>query len=287
MTLTHYWLQNVSGLGELIDYDFNKINLYKMYKISDQLLNNKEAIENHLYLQEKNLFEFQETITLYDLTNTYFEGSSKANKLGKRGHSKEKRSDCPLVTLALVLDSSGFPKRSKVFEGNVSEPSTLKKMIVGLERKNLSPELFKPSKATIVMDAGIATEDNIKWLRENSYPYIVVSRKHHREFNEDEAVVVKQDNDCTVKVQKIIDSENDEVLLYCHSTKREKKEQAINDRFTIRFEKAVSQLESGLHKKGCLKKYDKVLEKIGRLKQQYSKDAKHYNTTATFGHLIP
>ncbi len=99
---THYRLQNVSGLGELIDYDFNKINLYQMYKISDQLLNNKEAIENHLYLQEKNLFGFQETITLYDLTNTYFEGSGKANKLGKRGHSKEKRSDCPLVTLALV-----------------------------------------------------------------------------------------------------------------------------------------------------------------------------------------
>jgi len=64
--------------------------------------------------------------------------------------------------------------------------------------------------------------------------------------------------------------------LYCHSTKREKKEQAINDRFTVRFEGAISKLESGLHKKGCLKKYDKVLEKIGRLKQQYSKAAKHY-----------
>jgi transposase len=175
-----------------------------------------------------------------------------------------------------VLDSSGFPKRSKVFEGNVSEPSTLAKMIKGLEKKNLSPELFEPLKATIVMDAGIATEDNIKWLKENNYPYIVVSRKRHREFNEDEAVVVKQDNDCTVKVQKVIDSENDEVLLYCHSTKREKKEQAINDRFTVRFEEAISKLESGLHKKGCLRKYDKVLEKIGRLKQQYSKAAKHY-----------
>ena len=63
-------------------------------------------------------------------------------------------------------------------------------MIAGLERKNLSQELFKPSKATIVMDAGIAAEDNIKWLMENSYPYIVVSRKHHLGFNEDEAVVV-------------------------------------------------------------------------------------------------
>ena len=175
-----------------------------------------------------------------------------------------------------MLDSSGFPKRSKVFEGNVGEPSTLAKMINGLERKNLSPELFEPLNATIVMDAGIATEDNIKWLKENSYPYIVVSRKRHREFNEDKAVVVKQDDDCTVKVQKVIDSENDEVLLYCHSTKREKKEQAINDHFTVRFEEAISKLESGLNQKGCLKKYDKVLEKIGRLRQQYSKAAKHY-----------
>jgi len=273
---THYWLQNVSGLGELIDYDFNKINLYKMYAISDQLLKNKEAIEKYLYLQEKNLFGFKETITFYDLTNTYFEGSAAANKLGERGHSKEKRTDCPLVTLGLMLDSSGFPKCSKVFEGNVSESVTLEKMIKGMEQKS-SLDLFNHQKATIVMDAGIATEDNIKWLKGHHYPYIVVSRKHHRQFNEQEAVVVKQDQDYTVKAQKVLDPENNEILLYCHSSKREKKEQAMNDRFTTNFEEALSNLESGLHKKRCLKKYDKVLEKIGRLKQQYSKAAKHYN----------
>ncbi len=273
---THYWLQNISGLGELIDYDFSKINLYKMYAISDQLLKNKEAIEKYLYLQEKNLFGFKETITFYDLTNTYFEGSAAANKLGERGHSKEKRTDCPLVTLGLMLDSSGFPKCSKVFEGNVSEPVTLEKMIKGMEQKS-SPDLLNHQKATIVMDAGIATEDNIKWLKGHHYPYIVVSRKHHRQFNEQEAVVVKQDRDYTVKAQKILDAENNEILLYCHSSKREKKEQAINDRFTANFEEALTNLESGLHKKRCLKKYDKVLEKIGRLKQQYSKAAKHYN----------
>lgn len=273
---THYWLQNVSGLDELIDYDFSKINLYKMYSVSDQLLKNKEAIEKYLYLQEKNLFGFRETITLYDLTNTYFEGRSEANKLGELGHSKEKRSDCPLVTLALMLDSSGFPKCSKVFEGNVSEAATLEKMIKGLEIKRVNPDMFEPSKATIVMDAGIASEDNIEWLKDNGYPYIVVSRKRHRQFDEEEAVVVKQDNDCTVKAQKVIDPENNEVLLYCHSTKREKKEQSINDRFTVRFEKALTHLESGLHIKGRMKKYDKVLEKIGRLKQKYSKASKLY-----------
>jgi transposase len=273
---THYWLKNISGLGELIDYDFNKSSLYKMYAVSDQLLKHKESIENHLYLQEKSLFGFKETITLYDLTNTYFEGIGVANKLGKRGHSKEKRSDCPLVTLGLMLDSSGFPKCSKVFEGNVSEPVTLEKMIKDMEQKNCS-DLFELSKATIVMDAGIATEDNIKWLKNNHYPYIVVSRKHHRQFDESKAVVVKQDNEYTVKAQRVIDPENNEVLLYCHSTKREKKEQAINNRFTANFEEALTNLESGLHKKRHIKQYDKVIEKIGRLKQQYSKAAKHYH----------
>jgi len=274
---THYWLKNVSGIGELIDYDFNKLNLYKMYTVSDQLLKHKEAIEKYLYLQEKQLFGFHETITLYDLTNTYFEGVNSGNKLAKRGHSKEKRSDCPLVTLGLMLDGSGFPKCSKVLEGNVSEPSTLEKMIKSMEEKRSPSDLFKPEKATIVMDAGIASENNIEWLKENQYPYIVVSRKRHRQFNDNDAVVVKQDEDCTVKVQKVIDPDNNEALLYCHSTRREKKEQAINDRFTIRFEEALSNLESGLHKKRCLKKYDKVLVKIGRLKQQYSRAAKHYN----------
>ncbi len=278
---THYWLQNISGLDELIDYDFSKLTLYKMYTISDQLVKNKEAIEKYLYLQEKQLFGFQETITLYDLTNTYFEGQSKANKLGKLGHSKEKRSDCPLVTLALMLDSSGFPKSSQVYEGNVSESATLEKMIKGLERKGRTPDIFEPQKATIVMDAGIATEENIEWLKDNKYPYIVVSRKRHRQFDEDEAVVVKQDKDCTVKAQKVIDSENDEVLLYCHSTQREKKEQAINDRFTERFEDAIKHLEAGLHIKGRLKKHDKVLEKIGRLKQKYSKASKLYKIDVT------
>ena len=273
---THYWLRNISGLGELIDFDFDKVKLYKLYSISDQLLKNKEAIEKYLYNQEKQLFGFQETITLYDLTNTYFEGKGETNDLAKRGHSKEKRSDCPLVTLALMLDSSGFPKSSEVFEGNVSEPVTLEKMIKGLEGKGRDPEIFDQQKATIVMDAGIASEDNIEWLKDNRYPYIVVSRKRHRQFNEDESVVVKQDNNCTVKAQKVIDSENDEVLLYCHSTQREKKERAINDRFTEYFEEALKHLESGLSIKGRLKKYDKVLEKIGRLKQKYSKASKLY-----------
>ena len=275
---THNWLQNVTGLGELIDFDYGKISLYSLYQISDRLFKHKEALESHLYNQEKQLFGFQETITLYDLTNTYFEGSCKSNNLAAYGHSKEKRTDCPLVTLALVLDSSGFPKKSKVFEGNVSESQTLAEMIQGLE-STTTPGMFDQKKATIVMDAGIATEGNIEWLKEHKYPYIVVSRKHHREFNEDEAVLVKEDADYKVKVQKTVDPDNGEALLYCHSTRKEEKEQAIGDLFIKRFEETMQKLAEGLNKKGCVKKYDKVLERIGRIKQKNPKASKQYKIT--------
>ena len=278
---THYWLQNHSGLGELIGYDYEGMSLTRMYQISDLIYKHKEEIERHLYVRERSLFQFEETITLYDLTNTYFEGSCKFNELGAHGKSKEKRSDCPLVTLGLVLDSSGFPKRSKLFAGNASEPHTLEDMLKGLE-ESLEPvdekqqQLFKKNKPIVILDAGIATEGNIEWLRKKQYRYLVVSRKRHREFSEDKAVKVKQEKDYTVKVYKTSNEETGEVELYCHSTRREDKERAIQDRFSTRFEEALKKLDTGLHKKGCVKKYDKVIEKLGRLKQQYSKAAKNY-----------
>ncbi len=275
---THRWLQDQSGLGELLDHNFEEVSQYKMYQISDLLLKKKSAIEEHLYCKERNLFSLQETITLYDLTNTYFEGQCLANTLAKRGHSKEKRSDCPLVTLALVLDSSGFPKRSRVFEGNVSEALTLAKMIQELQSTTEGSVLQKP---TVVMDAGIATEENIDWLKDNQYPYLVVSRKKHREFDESESTIVKEDAECTVKVQKVIDDESGEILLYCHSSQREKKERAIGVLFSTRFEEALQYLSDGLKIKRRLKKHDKVIEKIGRLKQQFSKAAKLYTVTVT------
>ncbi|MCP3888078.1 MAG: IS1634 family transposase [Desulfobulbaceae bacterium] len=270
---THAWLQKQSGLGELIDYDFNRLSLYGMYQISDKLLAKKTAIEKHLYEREKSLFALEETITLYDLTNTYFEGQCQGNALAAHGHSKEKRSDCPLVTLGLVLDSSGFPRRSHVYEGNVNEPKTLSEMIHDLEIGGS----FTDKKPTVVMDAGIATEDNITWLKEHHYPYLVVSRKKHREFDETLSVIVKRDDECTVKVQKVFDKESQETLLYCHSTRREKKDRAIGERFVSRFEEELVKLNNGLHKKRCLKKYDKVMVKIGRLRQKYSKVSRRYN----------
>jgi transposase len=273
---THRWLREQSGIGELIGYDFDQVTLYKIYQISDLLLQNKSAIEEHLFKQERDIFAFQETITLYDLTNTYFEGRAGMSKLAQYGHSKEKRSDCPLVTLGLVLDGSGFPQRSYVYKGNVSEPATLSEMLNCLHQPEETPISRKP---TVVMDAGIATDANIKWLIENDYPYIVVSRKSHRKFDDAEAVTVQEKGEYKVKVQKVFDEERGETLLYCHSTQKEEKERSMTQQVSKRFEEALLHLHEGLSKKKRLKKYDKVIEKIGRLKQQFSKAAKSYKIT--------
>jgi hypothetical protein len=155
---THQWLQEQSALGELIDFDFLELDLMALYRISDQLLKHKGALEGFLYQQEHTLFDFEEVITLYDLTNTYCEGTAKGNANAALGRSKEKRSDCPLVTLALVLDASGFPKRSEIFAGNVSEPKTLAQMLGKLTSQH------RDKAPTVVLDAGIASEENIAWL---------------------------------------------------------------------------------------------------------------------------
>jgi transposase len=270
---TYHWLQHHSGLGELIDYDFARMHLMQLYRISDQLLKHKEALEEFLYTRERTLFDFEEVITLYDLTNTYFEGTGQGNANAALGKSKEKRSDCPLVTLALVLDGSGFPKRSEVFAGNASEPQTLAQMVGKLAKDEAS------SQPTVVLDAGLATEENIAWLVEHHYRYLVVSRKRHREFNPDEAVLVKADGDLRVQAQRMINADTGEVELYCHSSQREKKEQGIAELFAKRFEDALEKLAGGLHKKGTVKRYDKVLERLGRLKQKYSRAAQYYEVT--------
>jgi transposase len=268
---THGWLGNHSGLGEFIDYDFAALNLMQLYRVSDQLLKHKDALESFLYTRERTLFDFDQVITLYDLTNTYFEGAGCGNANAALGKSKEKRSDCPLVTLALVLDGSGFPKRSEVFAGNVSEAGTLARMVDALADKGAGPT------PTVVLDAGIATEENIAWLVENHYRYLVVSRKRHREFDESEAVVVKEDGASRVRAQRVVNPDTAEVELYCHSSQREKKDQGIQELFAKRFETALEKLAGGLHNKGTVKRYDKVLERVGRLKQKYARAARYYD----------
>ncbi len=87
----------------------------QLCRASDALMAHREAIEEHLFGAAADLFGIAPTVTLHDLANTCFEGAAATLPKAARGHSKEKRSDCPLLTLGLALDGSGFARRSQVF----------------------------------------------------------------------------------------------------------------------------------------------------------------------------
>jgi transposase len=268
---THAWLQQRSALGELLGFDFESMDLNRLYRASDVLYKHREVLQDHLFAQAQSILGLGQTITLYDLTNTYFEGLAAGVSKAKRGHSKEKRSDCPLVTLAMALDGSGFPRRSRVFAGNASEPATMKDMLAGLGA---------PAGATVVMDAGIATEGNLTWLRAQGYHYVVVSKLRERRFDPALATSTQSAGQATIKIQRVLD-EQGHALLYCHSPAREQKDRAIDAAKTAGFEAVLLKLQAGLSKPRGTKDLAKIMERLGRAKQRYSRAAQHYQVEVT------
>ena len=244
----------------------------RLYRVSDLLVKHKDGIEKQLFNKIDNIFSLPTTVTLYDLTNTYFEGEMDENEKAYNGHSKEKRTDCKLVTLGLVLDGSGFIRKSQMFEGNVSEGSTLKKMLEALA---------VPKDAIVIMDRGIAIEKNIAWLIENDYRYLVVSRERVRQFDIKQAVETTNASQDIIRLQRVVSEDGKEVRLYCHSEQRENKERAMTDQFIERFEKGLTKLSDGLTKPRNQKNIEKISERIGRLKENSHGIGQHYTVNLT------
>lgn len=265
---TWNWLQKQSALGELIDVDYQSMSHMTLYRASDLLMQHRSAIEKHVFSAVETLFGLEETVTLYDLTNTYFEGETQGNAKAKRGRSKEKRSDCPLVTLGLVLDGSGFVRRSQTFAGNVSEGSTLSEMLEGLGA---------PHGALVIMDAGIATEANLAWLIDKGHRYLVVRRGGARQFDEEQDhTAIETASGEILRLQKKTRADGKEVELYCHSEKREAKEKAMIERFAVAYEAGLQKLADGLQKPRGEKTQAKLLERIGKLKQKSRGGSQHF-----------
>jgi len=271
---TYQWAQENSAIGEILNLDIAGISHNRLYRTSDLLIRHKEKIEERLNHSERDLFSLKEKIILYDLTNTYFE-SSRESQLKRRGRSKDKQKGQPLVTLGLVLDECGFPKQSHIFKGNISEPKTLKKILDKLELCSR----IEPDKKTIIMDAGIATEDNLELIRSRAYDYIVVSRNKPLDSLSNEGFVVIR-NTQENKVEARLYRQGDEIILFCRSDlKKKKKEQSMRSNFQERFEADLQYTRESLFKKGGTKKYEKVLERIGRLKQKHARVAYFYDVT--------
>jgi hypothetical protein len=263
---TARWANEDSAILELLQ---SKISVYDtaLHRTAVLLWEQHDKIEQRLSQAAREVFGLEETIILYDLTNTYFEGSKQGSEIAKHAKSKDKRDDRPLVTLALTLDGQGFPKQSKVFEGNISEPGTLEKM---LDELSNVVDGFNCQK-TIVIDAGIATEENLELIERKQFKYLAVSRK--KSYGDDfwqecqEQQIKLSDKKTLLKVKLVTTKK--ELYLLVHSEAKEAKEKAILDRRLQKFEEGLKKINEGLKRKRTHKRYDKIIERIGRLKEKY------------------
>ncbi len=191
-----------TALPEVLGDDVLDFDHKRFYRISDKLLENKDTIEAHLRCRSGKLFTLERTVILYDLTNTYFEGQALGNKKARRGNSKEKRNDRPLVVVGMAYDGNGFTLAHKTFTGNTNDGTSLVEMVEELkacsrpdpDEEQAQLELNEQSngpetKTLVVLDAGVANRDNLVMLREAGFSYLVNDTRgrrsrYRKEFDE-------------------------------------------------------------------------------------------------------
>lgn len=274
---TYTWATQQSGVYELSGPPVHHYSERSFYRAAEMLYSCKDKLEQHLNIAEKELFSLNESLCLFDLTNTFLEGEAKGNSNAKHGRSKEKRSDCKLLTLALIVDENGFAKYSKLYPGNQAEPTTMQTMISEMSTAN--PHLI--NNKTVLMDAGIASEENIQYLKDNGFHYIVVNKgKSPFDAGKLDDVVTIRENKSGEKEMAVISEKRDgETFLLCWSAGRNKKEDAMQSRVESLFLERIAYLQEGLQIKRRMKKYTKIVETIGRLREKYASISKMYDIT--------
>jgi hypothetical protein len=269
------WIKENSSVCEVTGYDIKKITKDRLYSISHALYEHKNALEQHLSKKTNELFDLQDKIILYDLTNTHFEGIKADSQIARFGRSKEKRSDARLVVMAVVVNPEGFIKYSTIFEGNKADCKTLTEIIDKLDLATSSTK----RKALVVIDAGIATDDNLKAIQAHGYDYLCVSRTNLKDYTIDpdtSIVNITDKRNKKIALQKVTSGRNTDYYLHVKSEAKAQKEHAMNSRFKEGFETGLAQIQSGLSKKYGVKKTDKVHQRIGRLKQKYPSIQRFY-----------
>lgn len=275
---TARWIKENSAVCELTGFPLERMNKDRLYRGTKKLYSIKQELEQHLSLRTNELFDIQDKILLYDLSNTYFEGEKRNSKLAKFGRSKEKRSDARLVVLALVVNTFGFIKYSSIHEGNFSDSAGLEKVIDQLDYTK------KSKQAIVVIDAGIATEANLQMIRAKGYHYMCVSRQKLTDYQIDKSrltVLMQTKAKYDIVLKKVADQADRDYYLEVTSGKKALKEKGMKDQFELRFEQELERIKAGLSKKGGTKKVEKVHQRIGRAKQKYPSVHNRYEITTT------
>jgi transposase len=276
------WIRD-TALDDILGIGFEELADDSLYRNLDKLYPNRFSIESALVERERNLFNLDPTVFFYDLTSTYFEGMARNNPKAKRGYSRDKRPDCKQVVIGLVVGREGFPVAHEVFPGNLQDRKSL-----GLMLDSLNERVGLSEGQTVVVDRGMAYEENIEEIRSRNLHYVVASRQSERDqwleafedsgdFEEVERTPSPRNpyqNKSPVRVK--MRRSGDETHVLCVGEGRKEKDRAIREKFEARLVSDLSKLQERV-RKGRLVKVTAIAEAIGRLKERYPRVARYYS----------
>ena len=264
--LAEHWYAS-TALEDLLGVPDGAVTKDRLYRMLDRLLAAQPAIENDLKDRLQGLFQLDYDLLLYDLTSSYFEGLAEENELAARGYSRDKRSDCKQIVLALIVTREGFPLAHHTLVGNTRDVQTVRRIVGEVEAR------FGRSDRVWVMDRGMISEDTLEFLNEPGRRYLLATRRH--ELKDFQAELGKSDwqrlPDNPGVAVKALERQGVFYLL-ARSNERKKKERAMRRRQRRPFAKAIRRLQERIAK-GRLKDRDKILEALGRLKGRFPKAA--------------
>ncbi|HKQ86592.1 MAG TPA: IS1634 family transposase [Candidatus Acidoferrales bacterium] len=261
-----------TALCDLLQLGDDEVNKDRLYRALDHLLAHKAALEAHLSRRCGELFCAQNEVLLYDVTSTYFEGQAEANPLAQRGYSRDHRPDCKQVCIALVVTFDGFPLGYEVFAGNTHDARTLQTIVATMEaRHGMLGRVW-------ITDRGMASAENLTWLRETGRRYIIGAPKSElKKFGVELAAAtgwrtVREG----VEVKLVRHPETDESVILCRSADRRSKEQAMHERFSRRIETALARLAARVAR--SKRRLDPALvnRQIGRILQRNQRAAARF-----------
>jgi transposase len=278
------WIRR-TALADILGTDFTALSDEALYRNLDRLHPQRARIEQALAARERSLFNLDDTIYLYDLTSTYFEGRCPYNPQAKRGYSRDHRPDCKQVVIGLVLDRDGFPKAHEVFDGNRQDQTTVEAMLTRLEERT-----GRRGGATVVVDRGMAFAANVAQIRARGHHYLVAARYPERGAHQDafadaadwtEVIRAPSPRNPAQKKTRVFikrQTVGDEVHILCRSEARIDKDRAIRDKHEQRLLADLQKLQARVVH-GRLRDAAKIQEAIGRLKERYSRVARYYVIT--------
>jgi transposase len=261
-----------TALCDLLQLGDEEVNKDRLYRGLDHLLAHKANLEAHLSKRCGELFAVQNEVLLYDVTSTYFEGQAEANPQAQRGHSRDHRPDCKQVCIALVVTFDGFPLGYEVFAGNTHDSRTLQTIVATMEaRHGVLGRVW-------ITDRGMASADNLAWLRQTGRRYIIGAPKSELKKFASELATARgwQTVHEGIEVKLTSHPETGETVILCRSADRRSKERAMHDKFSRRIEEALERLAARIARSKKRLDPATVNRQIGRILQQNQRAAARF-----------